>query len=217
METKRKEIQVIMLPSNQELLLGSLCTSIRYKDKPLIFGKFENSYNKECKRQELYFVSDDEIKAMDYWINLNDNSVNNRYAYAGLANNAPSCKKIIATTDKSLKRDITDSHRKHSNTLPQPPQEFIEEYCRKGGINIVIVEYVEYKTKRYKAVFDIGDRVPIGIFDLKIIMVRKDGYYWTKRLGDWKICSFWRGSWYWENIQYDEDDFEEIDEAVIER
>jgi len=48
-------------------------------------------------------------------------------------------------------------------------------------------------------------------------MVRKDGYYWTKRLGDWKICSFWRGSWYWENIQYDEDAFEEIDEAVIER
>jgi hypothetical protein len=48
-------------------------------------------------------------------------------------------------------------------------------------------------------------------------MKRKDGYYWCKRLGNWRIYSYWRKNWYWENSLYMETDFDEIDEKVIER
>lgn len=52
------------------------------------------------------------------------------------------CKKIIATTDKSLK--VLTPYSKEEGIkeiLPSPSKAFIEKYCKLGGIDEVMVEY----------------------------------------------------------------------------
>ncbi|MEX0595972.1 MAG: hypothetical protein WD512_05670, partial [Candidatus Paceibacterota bacterium] len=54
------------------------------------------------------------------------------------------CKKVIATTDESLKIP----HENHPDvlpawSLPKPSQAFIKKYCEVGGIDLVLVEYEE--------------------------------------------------------------------------
>lgn len=56
------------------------------------------------QNQNIYITSDKEIKVEDYWLNLDRNTINSGDLYK-LANNAPSCKKIILTTDQDLIKD----------------------------------------------------------------------------------------------------------------
>jgi hypothetical protein len=51
--------------------------------------------------QNIYITSDEKIKEGDYWINLDNNKIYHNVFFE-LANNAPSCKKIILTTDQDL-------------------------------------------------------------------------------------------------------------------
>lgn len=53
------------------------------------------------QNQNIYITSDKEIKRIDYWLNIDNNTISNGEMFE-LANDAPSCKKIILTTDKSL-------------------------------------------------------------------------------------------------------------------
>jgi len=154
----KKEIQVIMLPTEKNI------TNISKGNKvnELIYSK--KGFDPHIiSTQHLYFVLDSKIKAGDWVLSGKELFKSKTNENEGLF------KKVIATTDKSLMIPKQNRNlRQAIINLPQPPQEFIEEYCRKGGIDKVIVEYVEYKTKRYQAGFDIGDRVPTGIFDLKV-------------------------------------------------
>jgi hypothetical protein len=103
--------------------------------------------------QHLYIISDDEIKDGDYWINLDNNIINNNISIANFANNAPSCKKIIATTDTSLKVITGIVGSSLGISLPQPSRQFIEKYIEiynksdigSNNFNItdVLVEYEE--------------------------------------------------------------------------
>lgn len=106
--------------------------------------------------QHLYITSDDEIKGGDWFI---CNSILKYCTYKGkttsnitylvdkLGNedNISFCKKIIATTDKSLKeiihRDISYHSPNVEISLPQIPQDFIKKFCEQGGIDKVLVEY----------------------------------------------------------------------------
>ena len=56
------------------------------------------------KNQNIYITSDEEIKRNDYWINVDNNIISNGEMFE-LANDAPSCKKIILTTDQDLIND----------------------------------------------------------------------------------------------------------------
>ena len=70
------------------------------------------------------------------------------------------CKKIIATTDKSLlssnnipypdNRGGLKGRKQLVGHLPQPSKTFIEKYCKVGGINEVMVDY-EAKCKSLNA------------------------------------------------------------------
>ena len=115
------------------------------------------SFPVEYQDHHLYFVTDDEIKEGDRYINLDDKT---RYWKAGeqcpvrIANDAPSCKKIVATTNLNLiniqYKKINDKDGLHLATipkdrnqklLPKPSQEFINIYCEKYfNINEVLIE-----------------------------------------------------------------------------
>jgi hypothetical protein len=78
---------------------------------------------------------------------LFDSGVYNRTIGEGITPLKGECKKIIATTDGSLTSNKshfsnkTESIELHTERLPQPSQSFIEEYCKQGGIDEVMVEY----------------------------------------------------------------------------
>ena len=96
---------------------------------------------------ELYILSDDEIEEGDWFINLVNSTVNqaNNWIYVS------TCKKIIATTDTSLKIEILEGPPKFScegiriENLPQIPLDFIKHYIteyNKGNIiSSVLVKY----------------------------------------------------------------------------
>ena len=96
----------------------------------LFYGN-EPSIEDDLQNQHLYFTTDDVIKEGDWYIlkrngfPLTIEIAMNEFEIGNLLGDE---EKIIATTD-------------HELNLPQPSKEFIEEYCRKGGIDEVDVEY----------------------------------------------------------------------------
>lgn len=93
------------------------------------------------KTYNLYITSDDEIKEGDWCYSIKKNSV----FQSNGQNHSPASKKIIATTDKSLMHlNEKDNYEEY---IPQPSQAFIEKYCKVGGIDEVMVEYVNKNCK----------------------------------------------------------------------
>ena len=99
------------------------------------------------KYQHLYITTDDEIKEDDTWINLDTNTIHNGNLFE-LANRAPSCKKIIATTNPKLHSTRLkacpinpEDNMVSIRGVSKLPKSFIEEYCKAGGIDEVYVEY----------------------------------------------------------------------------
>jgi uncharacterized protein YbaR (Trm112 family) len=99
------------------------------------------------KHQHLYIISDDKIEEDDYYIidGIPELLKNN-----GLKFIDDYCKKVIATTDTSLRFPRKNSHpnsvwKLDGALLPQPSQQFIqkfvEEYNKGNIITDVLVEY----------------------------------------------------------------------------
>lgn len=109
------------------------------------------SINSIVEGQHLYITSDDEIKEGD-WVYKKDvkGFIYKHKATKNLWYSDE--RKIIATTDKSLKtREYTEEEQDRAHftslptlTLPQPSKAFIEKYCKVGGIDEVIVEFIEW-------------------------------------------------------------------------
>ena len=95
-------------------------------------GFFTQEYLKSQGKSShhLYITSDDKIEVGDWYIDTQTNTVYrcDSHKESLSTDDFDEFKKIIATTDSKLK-------------LPQPSQSFLEEYCRKGGIDEVDVEY----------------------------------------------------------------------------
>lgn len=171
----KKETKVVMLPTEKAShihlvpvrdSIGMNYEEVNGKLTPLTSPKL--LYTEEATEfgfppQHLYFLSDKEIKESDFWFNLDDSSINYGELYS-IANYAPSCKKIIATTDPNLfiqeknqcdgcKRrlpvegfmhvgdTITCHADRYRKQLPRPSNEFLKKYCEFGGISTVLVEY----------------------------------------------------------------------------
>jgi len=140
-----KRAQVIMLPTdNAKSEYNQLWL---YKNNILYNATAVKGVrsHKDTKFQELYIISDDEIKECDYVYDSYKDSV--YQATKVVIHNMKSLdyeqylKKIIATTDTSL-------------NLPQPSQQFIEKYIEsynKGEVIInVLVEYEELKDEAFR-------------------------------------------------------------------
>jgi hypothetical protein len=141
-----KKIQVILLPTNQKTDIALV------KSKNLLFylpnGDLVFEEDSTHIGQHFYFLSNDEIKNLDWFINNQGLwQCNNGIIPKGL-----NPKKVIATTNSSLKvEDDFDIHEiptqlvPVSKALPQPSQSFIEKYVERynagNPITDVMVEY----------------------------------------------------------------------------
>lgn len=134
-----------MLPTNEKAAITMSLMNI------LIFGG-SHPENNQYKNTHLYILSDEEIKEGDWYLTFQNNEViGGARKCEDSSYNFTNCKKIIATTDKSLKISI-DGNRGNllpdvsfDIVLPQPPQQFIEyfvfEYNKGNIITEVMVEY----------------------------------------------------------------------------
>lgn len=129
--------KVVMLPTT------SISQVILTSSKDLLYfvknnkSKYVNYHN-----QHLYILSDEEIKEGDWYYNYDYNYIKqclemdkelikNALFYelgSTVFDYSKDCKKIIASTDKSL-------------GLLEIEQDFIKEYCEKGGIDEVMVDF----------------------------------------------------------------------------
>jgi len=171
-----KRAKVVMLSTNEKAN-GIIVIDCFRTIKPNMFIIDKNNYKHEdYKAQHLYIISDDEIKEGDWVYSKsrysvgkveeiqiakkykNDHSmlyceINNEEIWSKLVD----CKKIIATTDSSLKIKVVDKntckpidsnimHKYKNIHLPQPSQQFVEKYIEeynKGNIiTEVMVEYI---------------------------------------------------------------------------
>ena len=154
----KKTHKVCMLPTEKASLIG------KYIDTNQLV--FNNPNHKDIPRgefQHLYILSSEPINSGDWCIDIEDNTLFQvkEQGHSGLLRSntdsyvEDSCKKIIATTDKSLKLkwDNLQSvvhNGVETNLLPQIPESFIQEYIaeyNKGNvITEVELEYEEIMT-----------------------------------------------------------------------
>lgn len=135
----KKEAKVHMLPTEDK-------TAIRYNSSLKIISKDISDYgvdnNDYISCQHLYITTSQEIKEGDCYIHPDATVPQNDFNHVYV-----DCRKIIATTDpKLLKPQIKQVNWIGSErimNLPQIQQSFIEEYCKQGGIDKVLVEYTE--------------------------------------------------------------------------
>ena len=81
--------------------------------------------------QNIYITNDEEIKEGDWWLNRDDNKIYHNIFWQ-LANKAPSCKKIILTTDQDLIKDGVQAI----------DDEFLEWFVNNPGCEEVEVENI---------------------------------------------------------------------------
>ena len=158
-----KICNVVMLPSNEKANINKK-DIVLYKelsilhdddiDKPvgsLLISKRTVPNSKNWEKQNLYITSNEQIRDGDWFYadNIHGKIEKAEYDNHGILINgfiAKACKKVIATTDSSLKTKVQhDSDGFLNIPLPQPSQSFIQKYVdeyNKGNIiTDVLVEY----------------------------------------------------------------------------
>ena len=140
-----KEAQVVMLPTEG---LGVIMSETGpYDTEMVVISELpENLRDHDRPHNHLYITTDDEIKEGDWFIWLKYNLVER----ATKKDNNKECRKIIATTDPKLyvNEIVEEDMHLYKKPLPKIPQSFIEEYCKAGGIDKVLVEYENIKKDR---------------------------------------------------------------------
>ena len=149
----KKEATVHMLPTKEESKMydGHLETNDSSMMDSMIVKKSGH----------LYITTDEEIKEGDwvYWtdpegltsdinqvISVDEEMIFLSHPEHSETEALPhECRKIIATTDPKLVKLIAGGGEGNAGVwkmLPQIQQSFIEEYCKQGGIDKVLVEYM---------------------------------------------------------------------------
>lgn len=135
----KKRAKVHPLPTNKESRIG-IRTNF---DTPLTkvgemaYLPFEHDKDKDWEYKHLYITTDDEIKEGDWVYDAYIKQPVQLTEELFKIKHTKMYSKIIATTD-------------FESTLPQPSKEFIEEYCRVGGIDEVDVEYGLFHDGNFK-------------------------------------------------------------------
>lgn len=152
---KYVKCKIVILPTEKDnCILRSTNTKALYQFK-------EKNKLGSFNRFHLYFLSDEEIKEGDWFININaipqqtiQQACENGKAYVNcskFSHYREHCKKIIATTDESLKVTCPNKNIPYACcnkedfcgiklSLPRPSNEFLKKYCELGGIDEVLVE-----------------------------------------------------------------------------
>lgn len=145
-----KKVQVILLPIIKEKSSKNQLAFNRKTLTKLIPNVELRTY---YKFQEMYFISDDEIKEGDWCYDEERKLIFQFKSATGLKNYIKSkqkfVKKIIATTNTVLSRELRIQVGDDSNYIdvkyPQPTQKFVEKYIEYYNKNEIITEVlVEY-------------------------------------------------------------------------
>lgn len=205
--TQYKDTQVVMLPKQDERLTNQLEFVLNTVNNQLVYitnskNLRRNQSNFHLKPQHLYGLSDEPIKEGDwviadyitgfipeeggerYLVQVTEIVLGNvehgqqlLFSNEGFTHEIRFCKKIIWTTDSSLK--IEDTITKHigrkiisvqgSTLLPQPKQEFIKHFIEqynKG--NVITNVFTEYEHKQCKTLAECNCKTITGDLILKI-------------------------------------------------
>lgn len=146
-------------------------------------GKVINN-DTDIRQYHLYITSDEEIEEGDW---VYSKALNLVYKVEVLPLAASDSKKIIATTDSNLVIPTPHPYKEgviKYPPLPQPSQDFIKKYCDVGGIDEVIVEYINiYESKDLVGIGgrDILTCIPkLKISPDNTITIRKVKDSWTR-------------------------------------
>ena len=146
------EGNVFMLPTDDEPTNGLQPISVYSKPItkggitcPLSGAEARRLVKMGCQAYHLYITTEGEIKKGDWY--MLGNLVRQALGNLGKPDEGKFLK-IIATTDPKLTPSGTTDFGAEQGILmmPQPSQSFIEDYCKAGGIDKVLVE-VEYTGK----------------------------------------------------------------------
>jgi len=141
----KKECNVVMLPTeNQSKIVLKRGNVLEYAEHPPLYG----IKNLGWKYQHLYITSpDEEIKEGDWMYHKLDGKIfkyepSKYHQLEDILQNPKEYgyKKIIATTDESIKQTSKNSIL-ITHPFPRPSNEFLKKYCELGGIDKVMVEY----------------------------------------------------------------------------
>lgn len=161
MESKKAQVNMLPTEDKTDIIVPSKGVGKNVIHLKEYYGNADISMGDSY--QHLYFTINEEIKEGDWFISSLDGKpwcqdgtrVVNDYTTAQLFNMTVWDKKIIATTDKSLRHRCDccegtgiieeESCRNciggNIGYLPQPSQTFIKEYCKLEGIDEVLVKY----------------------------------------------------------------------------
>jgi hypothetical protein len=168
-----KKAQVIMLPTDKSNLFTVKHTgSIQLSHKLIM-----ESVN--LQPQHLYFTTDDKIMIGDYIV-----QTTSKISHSSVIKIENKGQCIIANdnTGSYTKRKIISTNDSKLN-LPKPSKKFIEQYCKLGGIDKVLVEvekyYVDEKTsnKIHYFGFEFDDAVDSGLVVPKEVNTIKTNYH----------------------------------------
>ena len=170
-----KQCKVVMLSTNQKTKYLMVYSDVEKTKGKLILNGLKNDEYKEY--QHFYIILDKKPDNGDYYIidGISEVLKNN-----GLKFIDDNCKKVIATTDKTLSQT-------NRTEIPQPSQQFIEKYIEeynKGNvITDVLVEYELISNEEYFGnTVNPDDDVPY--FDEKLKINPKYNTITIKKLKD---------------------------------
>ena len=193
-----KKAKVVMLPTNEKSLNSVF--SLR-SDKPYLMSEQNSPFKARIYDTKdlyhtyfnLYIISDDEIKLFDWIYNNKENIVEQITSKTQLIfvleenKENQTFKKIIATTDTSLRVPYNNGDMNDLIILPKPSQQFIEkfieEYNRGNVITDVLIEYELISNEEYFGnTVNPDDDVPY--FDEKLKINPKDNTITIKKVKD---------------------------------
>jgi hypothetical protein len=154
MKSSKKLVKVHMLPSKSQIFQLDTGDMFISDSREHSWGKLEylicervtshghawNGRGISSYINYLYFTSDEEIKEGDWFIR-NVGSILAVEQYIKDDHLYAKDRKIVATTDKSLKISVVPGFNGFIKSLPQISQQFQKEYVKAGGIDEVLVDY----------------------------------------------------------------------------
>jgi len=155
MENNKKEVQVHAVSTEK----GTGAIAQLPSNKSFYVVTDHNRGISDHIDKHLYFTSDEEIKEGYYCLYIHNSTAilikKNVDKYGiiqkdGIGYDLQYCRKVIASTDPKLTIEtsatgVTDGGRVRTfydkKRIAQPTPQFIEAYCKQGGIDKVLVEY----------------------------------------------------------------------------
>ena len=195
-----KKAKVVMLPTNQKTN-RMICKDITGQDKIIAIKTKYLMAHEDYIGHHLYIISDDEIKEGDWFLSDSRGTkqeppkyrveqcikVENGWIFGHIegmevGHNPDWSKQIIATTEASLEI-VSKGINPVYEQLPQPSQQFIEEYNKGNVITDVLVEYELISNEEYFGnTINPDDDVPY--FDERLKINSKDNTITIKKVKD---------------------------------